>query len=590
MQGQNAISQAEHGAPAAKKTNRLIGLIQSTEQWYRKHRLDEDVRNLSYYRGQFWAGDGISAKESEMHNYAAQQNEIFPVVDTVVSSLAMGTPAVEPVDQRFYSTEIPDRKDDLTISGRRIGSVLNYWAEEDMLDTATQEMVLHCELFGIGVVKTSWSPTLGRPIWRTRLPWEWHCDPGAKRMGEISWCFERFTIHINDIRARMEPRPDGSPGPYIQPKKSIKANTYPRTMIDQKLPQQEELKLREMGLREYVSLVEFWDFRARRMYHIHVETGQILLDAAMPYGRPYEALVFHDFVGHIRGIADVTLLAANQRDVNELVSARREIVRRLPRRMLMDRALWRDDGEFERWKNSRTWEPTLADFPSDGSVQDKVWVSPEMPTTFDFNHHLEQTVQTIRWTTGLADFQRGEVTNIRTAAEATMVRSSVEGRMHIRTTKVVRAVSSLFKQAITVWKWATANPAASGIDMNSIAELTQGDSDATVLINDIRKQVTKFRLLPFSPLMEDKHTRREQINLLLPALSKDGPLAASINQHELAREICDLYGLRPSIVLKEPSAPPMDPSAMAGMPPDMPMDPAAGVPPAPQMPPTLTNP
>jgi len=554
----NAHAQADVGAGQGKEITRITGLVGQTEDWYRQHKLDEDVRNLSYYRGHFWNGDGHDGQGNDGKSYRAQQNEIFPIVDTVVSSLAMSTPSVEALDQRYWSTAVPTRSQDLNISGRRVASALNYWAEEDMMDKMAQELVLYTELFGMGVVKTSWSPVLGRPIWRTRLPWEWHCDPGARRPDEIAWAFERFTLHISDLRSRIES------GGYLPLTKEIKADTYPRSLVDEKIPQQQELQLKEKGLKEYVGLVEFWDFREQVIYHIHPGSKQVLLKAQMPYGNPYEVLVFHDAVGRVRGIPDVSLLASNQRDINGLVSARREIVHRLPRRMLMDRALWNDEKDFERWKNARSWEPSLSDFPSDANINDKIWVSPEMPTTFDFNNHLEQLTTSIRWTTGLADYQRGEVANIRTAAEATMVRSSVEGRMHIRTTKVVRVVSSVFRQALKVWKWAAANPKASAIDMEAIARNTQGDSDATVLLNDLRQHTPKFRLLPFSPLMEDKQARRDQITQLLNVLGKPGPLSESINQRELARELVELYGLRPSIVGAQPAPMPVAPDPSMG--------------------------
>lgn len=582
-----AMAPGPETAAAGKEVRRILGLVNSTEEWYRQNRLDEDVRNLSYYRGHFWGGDGVYGLRETDTQYAAQQNEIFPIVDTVVSSLAMSVPAVECLDQRFWSTDVPTRKEDLTISGRRIASVLNYWADEDQMDVVNQEQVLHCELFGIGVVKTSWSGELQRPIWRTRLPWEWHGDPGARRAKDMTWCFERFVLHIEDIRARLTPDPETGQTIYRPITKGIKADTYPRSLIDERVPYQQEMKLKEAGLKEYVGLVEFWDFRHQMLYHIHPDTHQILLKCPIPYGNSYEVLVFHDSVGRVRGIPDVTLLASNQRDVNELVSARREMVRRLPRRMLMDRALWRDETEFERWKNAKSWEPTLVDFPSSAELSDKVWVSPEMPTTYDFNNHLQQTITTIRWTTGLADYQRGEVVNIRTAAEAQMVRASVEGRMKIRTTKVVRCVSNLFSQGLKVWKWAAANPAASGIDMDALASRTQADVDGTVLLNDLRKSTPKFKMLPFSPLMEDKFTRRQQLTELIQAFASGGPLSAAINQYELAREIVELYGLRLSIALKEPA-----PAPMAPMLPGQPAVPGPGVPaPVDQgaPPPPLTN-
>jgi hypothetical protein len=545
------ITKEDVAAETAREARRLGSLVETTEHWYRRNRANEDVRNLSYYRGNFWRGDGFGTRliDGESSSYAAQQNEIFPIVDTVVSSLAMDVPAVEPVDQRYTSHDVPTRETDFTIRGRRIGAVLNFWAEEDELDRAVQEWVLHAELFGQGVLKTSWSPILGRPIFRTRLPWEWHCDPSAKRMSEANWCFERFVLHIDDLRERVEKKT------YDLINKEIRADTYPRSLVDEEMTDQDEQRLREDGLREYVGMVEFWDFRRQKLIHYHPGTRQILYFGDMPYGRPYDLLVFHDAIGRIRGLSDVSLLASNQRDINAMVSARREMVFRLQQRVLLDRSLFRDESEFERMKNAKPWEWQLCDFPNDGPIQNKVFVSPGVNASFDFDKHLGQTTDSIRWTTGLADYQRGEVVNIRTAAEATMVRASVEGRMHIRVTKVKRAVSSVFRRALEVWRWAIENEDESGINMEEIAFLTQADTDAETLTDDVLSASPRFRLLPFSPLMEDKYTRRQQLTELMQMIGAS-PLMQAFNLFELARETQELYGLRPSVVQEPQPMPP----------------------------------
>jgi hypothetical protein len=196
------------------------------------------------------------------------------------------------------------------------------------------------------------------------------------------------------------------------------------------------------------------------------------------------------------------------------------------------------------------------------NIGDGVWVSPEMPTTFDFNNHLGKLEESTRRVSGLADYQRGEVKNIRTAAEATMLRGSVEGRLNIRSKKLIRGVTNLFKKGVDVWRWAAANPGASKIDMDTIAYLTQTEADGAQLTEDVLYTSPQFRVLPFSPLMEDKHTRRQQLTELIPTLGGTGPLAAAIDQRELAKELVDDYGFRPSIAKSQER---MDAEAQAAM-------------------------
>jgi len=528
-----------------KNRRRMLALVQQTEKWYEDNLAEEATRNLAYYRGKFWAGDG-HAVNKKIRSYAAQKNEVFPIIDTIVSTLAMDLPQVEALDQRARTADQPTRPTDKTIQGRRISAVLNWFAEEDELDSVVQELVLHALLFRSSVVKVSWSSSLGRPVWRTKLPWEVHFDPMAKRVADAAWCFERFTLHIDDLRSRIDSKV------YTKVKKGIKADSYPRTLIDQydKDLDSKQEQLKSLGLKEYISLVEFWDFRSGKLFHIHPPTGQILMETTIPYGRPYEALVFHNGVGRIDGIPDVTLIAEMQRDINELVSARREIVSRLPKRMLVDATLFRSDDEFSRWKNSRTWEPQLVQKPVDGKIADRVFVTPSMDTTFDFNRTLEDEVQGVRRIVGEADYQRGVVKNIRTAAEVDALRGSIEGRVNIRMRKLVRVVKALFELGQSVTRWATLNPEDSRIDLAKIATMTQVDVGAEIVAKDFTEGVVNFRLLPFSPLMEDKHTRRDSLTQLLPTLL-GSPLMDHLDKKELMKEIIELYGWRPSIMIPE---------------------------------------
>ena len=535
-----------------KARRRMLALVQQTEKWFESNIAEEAMRNLAYYRGKFWAGDGY-ATNKKIRSYAAQKNEIFPIIDTIVSTLAMDLPQVESLDQRARTADAPTRATDATIQGRRISAVMNWFAEEDELDSVVQELVLHALLFRSSVVKVSWSSSLGRPVWRTKLPWEVHFDPMAKRISDAAWCFEKFTIHIDDLKSRIKSKV------YSKVKKDIKADAYPRTLIDQydKDLDSKQEQLKSLGLKEYIGLIEFWDFRSGKLFHLHPPTGQILMETTIPYGRPYEALVFHNGVGRIDGIPDVTLIAEMQRDINELVSARREIVSRLPKRMLVDASLFRSEDEFSRFKNSRTWEPQMVQKPVDGKIADRVFVTPSMDTTFDFNRTLEDEVQGVRRIVGEADYQRGVVKNIRTAAEVDALRGSIEGRVNIRMRKLVRAVKAMFELGQAVTRWATLNPEDSLIDFDRLAKHTQVDVSGAVLAKDFAEGVIKFRLLPFSPLMEDKHTRRDSLSQLLPTLL-GSPLMEHLDGKELAKEIIELYGWRPSIMKPEKTGLPTD--------------------------------
>ena len=526
-----------------KTAKQIIGIIKQSEENYKKNVAREDARNLSYWRGKFWEGDGY-AVASDIENYNAQQNEIFPIIDTIASSLALDLPQCEVLDVRQRTYDVPNRFTDTTFTGRRIASVLNWMADRDNLDDTTREATLHAMLFSIGGVrKITWSKERGQVIWRMKMPWEVQFDPSARRLTDISWASERFMLHESVVRQRIES------GYYVlQNGKASKPDTFPRSLIESFLNDAYDDKQYEKEmLKEYVTLHEYWDFRKKLLYHVHTGTDQILMITELPYGNPYDQLVFHDGVGRLRGIPDVSLLAPLQQDINELVSARREIVRRLPKRMFYDKAMFPNEEDAARFMSSQTWEPVPVETDGQALVGDMVYVTPDMPTTFDFNRHLEQATVNIKNIAGMADYQRGQVRNIRTAAEANMVQSSVQGRMQVRTRVLTKFVKRGFDKAMSIMRWAIENQEASGVNMEMITKSTQLDVEPSVLAREIVESSPQFRILPFSPLMEDKIVRREQLVALLGQFAST-PSNEEVDWREITKELVDMFSVRPSIL------------------------------------------
>lgn len=526
---------------------KLAAIIDNTAKAYEQYQADRDATNLAYYRGRFWRGDGGIGLRKH-HVYRAAQNEIFPILDTMASSLAMELPQCELLNQTVSSARGRSADDDPTISGKRVAACLNTMAEEDDLDETVFEWVLHALIFPKGVVKTVWSAALGRTVWEVKLPWEVFFDPSAKHPRKASWAFEYVTVHWSDwkrrVRAGVYEVDSGKP--------PIMPDSYPRDLVENAAnsdSEDYESKLRRDGLKEFVQIVEFWDFRTGYVYHVHPGTKQILAKMRAPYSRPYEVLVFHPGIGRIDGISDVELMAPVQRDINELVNARKEIVHRLPRRLLVDKSLFPNEGDYDKFKRAKTWEPVLVEIGAMGDLAKQIFVTPEMDTTYAFKEHLAANMEGIRRLAGEADFQRGVQKNIRTAAEFEGIRASVEGRMNTRVNRLIKGVTRLFRKGLETLQWAVRNQAVSNIDFAGLVFATQDGIPPEVLLSDILNQAPRFRLLPFSPLMEDKIARRahlvdlvERILLRLPTEEK------LIDWREAAHELVSQYGLPPTIV------------------------------------------
>ena len=124
----------------------------------------------------------------------------------------------------------------------------------------------------------------------------------------------------------------------------------------------------------------------------------------------------------------------------------------------------------------------------------------------------------------------------------------------------------MFRKALDSFKWALIHKDISGVNFERISSMVQNDVDARTFERDVLDHSLNFRLLPFSPLMEDKITRRAHLIELVQYLSSASPLAEAIDQKELAREIVDAFGFRPSIVRsEEPPSEEAGPGGMGGL-------------------------
>ena len=525
---------------------KLSLIVRETARAYESDRAEEDVRNLAYYRGKFWRGDGVVTSR-RVSDYKAAQNAVFPILDTLASSLAMELPQVELLDQRVSTSTDWTRDTDPTISGKRVAAILNAMAEDADLDEVTHEWVLQALIFRKAVVMTSWSAELGSVVWENLLPWEVFFDPNARSAKNAAWAFRYVSVHWSawkrGLNAGVYTRQEGA--------KHIRPDRYPRSLVDKStvadMDTYEE-RLRRSGLKEYVGIVEFWDFRTGMLYHLHVETQQILMAVSQPYQRPFEVLVFHTGVGRIDGVSDVGLMAPVQRDINELTSARKEIVHRLVRRMLYDKALFPNDSDFDRFMKSKSWEPVGVEVGAMKNLAESIYVTPEMDTTYAFDRHLAGNMEGIRRIAGEGDYQRGQQKNFRTAAEFDGVRASIEGRLNTRMKRLSKGVTRLFRKGLEVLQWGVRNAQYSNIDLEGLLFETQADVGAEVLVGDILHQAPRFRLLPFSPLMEDRVARRRQLVELGEMLLKLPQEEHLVEWREYLRAVVDMYGLPPTLV------------------------------------------
>lgn len=535
------------GDPEKIEARRMKDVVQRVSNLYQQFQATDDARNLDYYAGKQWSQPAVTFPTQQApEQYNALQNEMFPVIDAMTSALAMELPQVSFEDQRITSVATPDRATDGALAGRRIAAVYNNWAQIDDLDE-TLAMAVRCSLIFDkgGIIKTSWDTTLGRPIWEALNPDEVFFDPLARKHNQVGWVFQLFHLHWDEFKSRCDSEMYKVP-PELAP--TLRPEAAPVSLKD-KLTEEPQEQAQRSLVKEYIAMVEWYDCRKGKCYHLLRESGTIVATFDTPLKNPFRRLIPNPIPGKPDGISVVSLCAPNQRTINELVAAREQVVRRMAKRLMIDGSIFKNDKQREEFKNSKSWDPVFLDGVNPDRPLDRhFFVTPEMPLGFDFNAHLSQTVEALRYTAGAAAYMQGRAENIRTAEEATMIRGATQGRLQVMSSKVVKFASQLFQDARAYMQWALENPDHSHINVRDIWLATQTDMPVEEFEQELRTDTRMFALTAFNPLMRDENTRRTTLNNLLPTIM-GSPLLSAFNVWELARELCDLYGVRLSTLI-----------------------------------------
>ena len=541
---------------------RMCALIMNTERNYTQHRAPVDARNLNFWRGNLWSGKNVPGI-TQTEQYRAQRNEVYPIPDTIATGLALQLPQVDLADRRVRTTARPKRADDPYYHGKRTGMALNYFVELDDLHETLYEAVLCAMSFPRGgVLKTEWNATVGRIEYSYKLPWEVFFDTSVKKSKDWTWAFERFPIHAEDLQTALDS------GVYSPITKDIAADVFPRALIEYDLGDVEKEQLRQQGLREYVLLHEFWDFRRGVRYHIHVETQQVLMAIPIQWEDPYVAFYFSPALGVVEGVPDVDHLAPIQQDIDELVNARREIVRRMAGISIVDSELFPDDATWEKFKNAKAWEILKVKRPQAyATLQEAIAQLRPSETGFDFNRKLEEDSEHGRYMLGVSGAMRGMPENIRTAEEVDLIRGKMESRMQARSNRVVTAVTKLFRASLSCLQWAVRHHRELGWNPEELyaATIFPDDPPYEQWLAEILAPATShaFRVMPFSPLMEDPNARRRWLIEAFPQLANIPPYAAQIDWNAMARDINEAFGARSETVIEPQATPPGMPGVPA---------------------------
>ena len=529
---------------ARKEGARVKELFDSARKDYEQGQAVSDERNLAFFKGDFYRtlnGAAVPQMPPQPPASAPSQNEVFPLVDAICTGLTRDCPQVELVDERW----VADGEEATDAEAGMLAAVYNYVAREAQLGSlALPDVVKMATMYARGgYFKVAWDQEQQRPTIEARGPDEVFIDPLARSWGDVEWAAERFDLADEDMVARRESGTyTASDGEWA----AIKPGQADYRTLTEQYTNNDELQARRASGDRWHHMVEWWDVRKGVVYHFHAETGIILAVYAAPVRLPYVQLIFHKIPRQVYAVPDVSLVADNQREINSLVATRSEMVARLLPKLAYDPGVFLNATEEKKFFGGRTWQPARVK-TTDKPIAQSFYVSPDMPTGFDFNTHLGQLTESLRYTSGIDAWQRGKAQNIRTASEAQMLAGVDATRGDARVMMLDEVLRTLFDAVRQYLKWAIKNPEESGLDVALLCSLTQRGGEATVLEEAILADRRSFNILPFSPAGENVFAKRQLLLQLLPAAT-NGPLAVEFNSTRLAEQLVGIFRLPPSIL------------------------------------------
>ena len=528
----------------------ILWLVQHADDYYEDWYAQQDATNRSYVRGAFWANrTDLERSTSEVQPmsplatplaYQAQQNEIWPAIESKVTLLIPDMPAASFIDLRDGATSPDGNTGNSSAAGRRRAAALNYWMRMDHMRPTLTKWIQQALTYNKGgLLKVEWDADQQRPVVRERLPWEVMWDPTARHVDDVAWYYEKFELHIEQFRSRLKSNEYTRTPALLRVKGEPQQRNKIELYQDDAVQRQKERELEHV----WVPILEFWDCRRGKCYHIHVPTKSILRCTEVAIPRPYLHLLFNYEPGRLEGVCDVTHAAPLQQQLNEMVSARQDCVRRLAPKILGDASLFESEDRQRQFEGAKmtaiSWVSPVKDEPR--AIGDYFYLLPAAQLPQDWNAHYDQTVASIRYILAIPEFQRGQVENIRTAQEAYMVQQAATGRLASQAATLKAAVVELFEKMNEYLDWAVKAPNA--LD---VAALLRKVSTSLNDPDEWRAELQTFdgvlTVNPFSPLMDDPITAQSKLEQLLPAIASYPPLAASFNWYDVAAEIARSHG------------------------------------------------
>lgn len=547
------------GEDSRAQARTVLTLVEAARKGYAKSDGMADIAAADYVAAHAWQDE---PEKKATDAFAAEQDEIYPVYDTLASSLAIRDPSCA---ARSEKAGVKASEADY-LSAQRVAATLTHLSSLGHFGEELSNAVRSALLFRRGgVLFAEPDPENGKVSLTCLRQYEVFIDPSGGRVEKANWAIRVIQLHAKDWKKRFEPGaplPDGTPGPptYSLPEGVV-------VLPDQELHQDptwkgltpsadQELAKAEAKLFPRYTVIEYWNFAEGTLSHLSATKPCFLMQVPIPYGNPFHVLLLDPLAEtNMKQMPVVQRLLNPQRRLNQAVSNEHDIVVSNYQRTLINAALFNnDDKKRQAFRQMRPNDALDVDIPADGKMTDLVHVVQPAQMTQDAKQYIADTVTHMRYLAGADAFRgRGEGSGIRTAEEVAAMQVSATARSESRVSRIDTTLSAVFRTVLRILLWMIDNAAELGFDPTPIYTASQRNCSFEEWVAALRAAAAPdlLELQPYGAIKENVANREKGIDKVL-GLS-DSPVAGPhINIRRVLAELFQTYRQPPQFLADPP--------------------------------------
>ena len=413
-----------------------------------------------------------------------------------------------------------------------------------------------------------------RPFVERIDPFDVYVDADATSMKDARWIAQRVRRPLDDVkrdkRYRAKARADASPSHYS--KWGLEAGKPRRSQTAED---------------SYVEIWEFYDIERNTM-SIFCDGSDSFLVAPMEipfsFGHPFTMIRNYDVPGHFYPMGELEAIEPLQRELNQTRTQMMNHRKRYSRKWLYKESAFDADGRSALESDE---DNVLVPVISDESIAGVISPMPAVINPPEFYNQSELITSDINRVTGISDYARGALPEIRrTATEAGIIQDASNSRAADKLAIVERSIADVAKKLVQIAQQFLQGEQVVRLSGNVQPQLwltfdrasVQGEFDFEVEAGSTQPQNESFR----------RQMAMQVVDAMAPFAG-----AGIIDMPKLAAYVLgDGFGIRSAesfVIQPKMEAAPVSPQGLPpqvpGMPPGMPPEMPPGMPPG--MPPEM---